>query len=229
MKLFIATPCYGGKLYSGYLKSIIKLIDLLKDFKINYKVKIIDNDSLITRARNRLVYHFLNSDCTHLIFIDSDITFLPKSIIYMINSNKNVIGGCYPKKQINIEKMIKQKNDQKDENMIFATSNDYVLSGLQNTKDDMREVDYIGTGFLMIKKEVFINLEVDSYYCDICKDKVYEYFKTGIYKNTYLSEDYFFCKMLKDKGYKIFTNIKIPLNHTGQITYPGCLKLNLDN
>ena len=30
-------------------------------------------DSLITRGRNKLVSHFLKSDCTHLFFIDADI------------------------------------------------------------------------------------------------------------------------------------------------------------
>lgn len=219
MKLFIATPCYGGQLYSGYFKSILSLISDLKDFKINYEIKMIDDDSLVTRARNKLVYHFLKSDSTHLIFIDADITFLSKSILYMLNLKKDIVGGCYPKKQLNLEQIKKTKKEGIE---ILAETCDYVVHGIKDTKNkNLKEVDYIGTGFLLISKKVFESLDVDSYYDDK-KREVKEYFKTGIIKKTYLSEDYYFCKMVRDKGFKIYTDLKIPLNHTGQFTFIGC-------
>ena len=51
---------------------------------INFRVTTLRNESLVTRARNILTAMFIESDCTHLMFIDSDIEFdaesNPKSI-----------------------------------------------------------------------------------------------------------------------------------------------------
>jgi hypothetical protein len=59
------------------------------------------NESLITRARNGMAYDFMQSDATHLMFIDADITFDPKDIVRMIDADKDIICGLYPKKEIN--------------------------------------------------------------------------------------------------------------------------------
>jgi hypothetical protein len=59
------------------------------------------NESLITRARNRLTNDFLATDSTHLMFIDADITFNPEYIVRMLNADKDIICGLYPKKEIN--------------------------------------------------------------------------------------------------------------------------------
>jgi hypothetical protein len=58
------------------------------------------NESLITRGRNYLAHEFLESDATHLMFIDADIDFDPKDVIALLAMNKPVIGGPYPKKCI---------------------------------------------------------------------------------------------------------------------------------
>jgi hypothetical protein len=51
------------------------------------------NESLITRARNGMAYDFMQSDATHLMFIDADITFDPKDIVRMIDADKDIICG----------------------------------------------------------------------------------------------------------------------------------------
>ena len=59
------------------------------------------NESLITRARNLLTHNFLNSQASHLFFIDSDIKFSANDVLSMISADKDVICGVYPKKEIN--------------------------------------------------------------------------------------------------------------------------------
>ena len=99
--IFVATPMYGGMNHGLYAKACLDLQTLCMQYGVKIKFSFLFNESLITRARNYLVDEFLNrSDCTHLLFIDSDIHFDPKDVIAMLALNKDVIGGPYPKKAI---------------------------------------------------------------------------------------------------------------------------------
>ena len=101
VNLLIATPCYGGLLYEGYMRSLLELTTILLKLNIKYNVFTIGNESLITRARNSIVALFLgNKELTHLLFIDSDITFSPESVIRFLKFRKPVVGGAYPKKHV---------------------------------------------------------------------------------------------------------------------------------
>ena len=82
--LFIATPMYGGQCAGMYTKSVNDLASLCMHYKINAKFYYLFNESLITRARNYCCDEFLRSDCTHMIFIDSDISFNPNDVITML-------------------------------------------------------------------------------------------------------------------------------------------------
>ena len=58
-------------------------------------------DSLITRARNRLVNRFLGRPgLSHLLFIDADIGFSPDQAFRLLASGHSVVGGVYPLKNI---------------------------------------------------------------------------------------------------------------------------------
>ena len=92
---------YGGLCYGFYTQSCLKLQTLCRDANVNLSFSYLFNESLIQRARNLLVSHFLKSDATHLMFIDADIHFNPADIIPMMEADKDIICGIYPKKEIN--------------------------------------------------------------------------------------------------------------------------------
>ena len=72
-RLFIGTPMYGGQCTGLYTKSTNDLSMLCSSHKIPMKYYFLFNESLVQRARNYIVDEFMRSDCTHLLFIDSDI------------------------------------------------------------------------------------------------------------------------------------------------------------
>ena len=55
---------------------------------INFRITTLRNESLVTRARNILSAMFMESDCTHLFFIDSDIEFDSESILRALAFDK---------------------------------------------------------------------------------------------------------------------------------------------
>src|SRR6266567_2778668 len=68
--LLIMTPMYGGQCTMNFLFSVLKLIDTCRRFDIPIEYKFLGNEGLVTRARNRLVDHWMkNSNATHGVFI----------------------------------------------------------------------------------------------------------------------------------------------------------------
>ena len=160
-KIFIGTPCYGGMITADYFKSCMQLVALAASKKIELQFGTIGNESLITRARNTLVQLFMDGDYTHLMFIDADLAFNPESVIRMLEFDKDVVTGVYPRKTIDWIKVKKRLKDDPNisEDELLAASLQYNL----NVKDSNRievqkgfiEVMDGATGFMLIKRNVF--------------------------------------------------------------------------
>ena len=113
-KLFIGTPSYGGLITADYFKSCLQFAALAATKKVELQFGTIGNESLITRARNTLVQLFMDGDYTHLMFIDADISFDPESIFRMLDLDKEVVTGVYPRKTIDWTKTIRRVKDNHD-------------------------------------------------------------------------------------------------------------------
>lgn len=88
-KLMVATPMYGGQCTARYMSSCVSLYTELLKFGIPFEKYALENESLITRARNYCVDAFLKTDCTHLMFIDSDIEFNPMDVLMLLSLSSN--------------------------------------------------------------------------------------------------------------------------------------------
>lgn len=229
--LFVATPAYGGLVNEKYVQGIVGLTAkcVQRDMGLAYYTR--TNESLITRARNDLVFSFLQTSATHLMFIDADINFNSEDIFKMISYNKDIITGAYPTKTINWDNMSKLKsasvNELQDSSIIYSSS----IKSDQKNEEGLCEVLYGATGFMLIKREV-IEKMIDFYpetkyipeIYDNPKDTglpKYALFDTMIYKEKYLSEDYAFCHRWQKMGGKIYLDPSIILDHVGSYTFKG--------
>jgi hypothetical protein len=160
-KLFIATPMYGGVNHGLYMKAALDLQAICFQYGIENRFSFLFNESLITRARNYLVDEFLRSGYTHLLFLDSDIHFEPQDILAMMALDKDVIGAPYPKKAINWKNIFTAiaKNPAIGPGELENLVGDYVFNPVPGTKQfnvrEPLEVLEIGTGYMMVKREVF--------------------------------------------------------------------------
>ena len=172
--LFIATPMYGGQCAGMYTKSVNDLASLCMHYKINAKFYYLFNESLITRARNYCCDEFLRSDCTHMIFIDSDISFNPNDVITMLamqdhedpDNDYDIVCGPYPKKCISWEKITHAVNQgiaDDDPEVLSKFVGDYVFNpvagGNEIQLSEPTEVLEGGTGFMMMTKKALIKYQ----------------------------------------------------------------------
>lgn len=165
-KLFIATPMYGGMCAGMYCKSMFDLGQVCQAAGINVVFSALFNESLITRARNYCVDAFMRSDCTHLLFLDSDLGFNPIDMIALLamqtdDSPYDIIGAPYPKKCISWEKVkIAVDKGFADNNPedLHKFVGDYVFNPKQAGEFALKrpvEVLEIGTGCMMVRKKTF--------------------------------------------------------------------------
>lgn len=239
--LFIATPMYGGMCAGYYVQSLIQMIPMFNAQGISISFSFMFNESLITRARNAMAHQFMQGDCTHMMFIDSDIRFDPSDIIRMLQADKDVICGIYPKKEINWT-TVKQAMDNKvpNDQLKFFTGS-FVVNLVDYAGqvvvpiDQPVEIFNGGTGFMLIKRNVFEKLskKVPSYANDVgdlsgqlkTGDKIKEYFTTSIEPGTnrLLSEDYHFCRIWRLTGGKVYAAPWAKLAHVGTYAFEGQL------
>jgi hypothetical protein len=159
-KLFVATPCHS-EVSIHYTQSVLELQKEGIHNGINVTFQIFKS-SLVTQGRNLCVSGFLETDCTHLLFVDSDIAFKAQSAFNLLHADKDVISIPYPLKDMNWDKAMHMINEGK-----IKTADDlrrkafyrYPMKVPDNNKIDIKngiiEVTHSPTGFMMIKREVF--------------------------------------------------------------------------
>lgn len=245
-KLFVATPMYGGACAGPYMKSCLDLQAICMQYGIQVQFFFLFNESLITRARNYLADEFVRSDATHLMFIDSDITFSAMDVLALLALNKPIAGGPYPKKTIAWEKVYDAaKLGIADDNPLKLEqfSGDYVFNVAPGTTEikmnEPVEVLEIGTGFMMVRRDVFDNFRKAypqySYKPDHNRTKnfdgsreIHMYFQADIdpvgTSKRYLSEDYWFCQLARAAGIPIYFCPWMKLQHSGLYVYGGSLE-----
>ena len=246
-KFFVATPCYGGQLNEPYFRSVIKLMTFFNHHQIPLAFGTIANESLVTRARNVLLAYFLNSDYTHLLFIDADIEFQTEDVLKLYAHDKDVVVGAYPKKGVAWEKIKSalQEDDAKDKEYsnrdIAAMGSDYAIN-FQFVNKELKQIAVengliklhdAGTGFMMIKRDAILKMikayPEFKYNNDVniadagMKDHFYAMFDTMIdpIDRRYLSEDYTFCRRWQEIGGDIWLDPSISLNHYGHFCFQG--------
>ena len=168
IRIFVATPCYGGMLTTNYFESCMGLMAECIQKRIGLQFATIGNESLVTRARNTLVQLFMDDEkeYTHLMFIDADIGFEPKTIFRMLDMDKEVVASIYPRKAIDWRKVKKKMEERPDisPEELHAFSLQYNLNVKNPEHIEMQrgfiEVMDAPTGFMLIKRNVFNKMKM---------------------------------------------------------------------
>tara|TARA_Y200000002_G_scaffold155010_1_gene128225 strand:+ start:589 stop:1437 length:849 start_codon:yes stop_codon:yes gene_type:complete len=251
VKVCLLTPCYGSVCFVNYVICLMKTKELLEKYNIELKIEFCKGDSLVSRARNNLIAKAMSeSTVTHILFIDNDITWDPVNVIKLIIADKPLVGGVYPLKKYNWEKLSKDKDfvkktiDKKNNSMLKNVMDDdlliqhslleYNINYVTNTikiNRNLTEVRHIATGFMMIKRAViekmFQAFPNTKYTDDVSflepneNEFAYALFDCAVEDGHYLSEDWLFCNRWKNLGGKIFIDVSINLTHTGIEDYNG--------
>jgi len=230
-KIIVATPMYGGMCTGEYTRSMMHVPVQLTSNGVSVAFQFVMNNSLIQSARNQLADIFMkDEEATHLMFIDADIGFEAKDILYMLGANVDIIAGVYPRKKIAWNKVKDAVEQGIPEDRLEEFTGDMVVHMLNGTiQQEVKatepfEVKAVGTGFVLIKRSVFERIQnTVGTYLDDNLDPVYEYFQVIKHPQTnrQMSEDYSFCYFCSEAGIKIHIAPWVALTHTGTYRFSG--------
>jgi len=217
--VFFATPCYGGMLTDQYFLSMFRMSQTFMQHGINFRITTLRNESLVTRARNILTAMFLESECTHLMFIDSDIEFQPEAILRALAYDKPIMAAAYPKKALPVQ---------------YAINFKFVDAQTRKIRVENGAVEVLdaSTGFFLVKRSTIekmcqaypeLHYRNDSNIDEKFHKHCYALFDTWLDPddNRYLSEDYTFCRRWQKIGGEIWLDPNTKLNHVGSYTFEG--------
>ena len=242
LHILICTPCYGNQCFTEYTKSLCETVSIFTQLNVKFEMYLLGQESLITRARNGCINKFLSDNYSHLLFIDADIGFNPLNILEMLLCKKDIIGGIYPKKAINWDKVKHEITNNIDISIEDLKMKSIDLNYNETEDNDNPpkcfRVKDLATGFMLISKNLIENMIYkydDRKYTNNISglgggNHFYNFFDVGICPetNVYLSEDYFFCRLVRDMGISIYALRDCELSHTGNITYKGNISLGED-
>ena len=247
VRLLVATPLYDGA-QADYLRSVLGFAGAAERAGFACSFAWLSNNASIDRARNALAAAFLQSDATHLVFIDGDIGFVPEELIDAVermqaDDRLAVLGAPCPKRQINwglvasaAAKGLGEGNPANLERYsgIFAT--DLADPAGQFPLGEPIELLRVGTGLMMIRRDVIETLcqhHLELHYVPDQHDRssgltaehITALFQPLIDPETghLRSEDYAFCHRVRAAGYRIWLAPWMRTTHTGPARFAGTL------
>ena len=249
--VIILTPCYNSSMYVTYTESLLQTMFMCKDMGINATVHFCRNDSLVSRARNNLIAKAMSiPTATHFLFIDADITWSPFDILKLLVADKPIVGGIYPIKNYEFDKLVSNPNaiseilarKNKSQLKDAFSNKDYLQtnmvryninhsSNMMEIENNLTKVKHLATGFMLIKRTVIELMSKafpqTKYVDDVGflsgkeNDFAFALFDCGVEDGHYFSEDWMFCHRWQKMGGSVYADITINLDHTGIETYKG--------
>lgn len=161
------------------------------------------NGTFIFDQREKLAEFALEQNCTHLLFVDSDMRFPKNTIEILLARNKDIVGVNAVTRQLPVKPTAKYLTINEEEKTATWT---HVVS---KDKVGLERVSSVGFGVVMIKAEVFAKLEKPWFWFEqLPGSKV-------------LGEDVYFCIKAADAGVQTWVDhdLSKKIGHIGLHTY----------
>lgn len=205
--IVIATP--GSSMEAEYVQSLVATTAHLNSLGLSYTF-LNKFSSFVPTARELTATNtFANNWTTkeigsgaftysRILWIDSDIVWLPEYIESLIIADKDIVSGVY----LTNPDIGTIAAHFPDENGLptFINQNEILL------RDDLVEVGGVGFGFVMMKQGVFESTERPWFLVRRVKYPDVDFY-------TMAGEDYSFCAAAQKAGYKIWLHTGVRVGH----------------
>lgn len=171
-----------------FLTALMGLVLSSKDIEI---VFINNMSSRITVNRNEIVKFAIKEKCTHLLFIDSDMTFPPNALEALLEVDKDVVCATATRREEGGTPL-----------GIPLDEKDYY------TTKSLIKMAMVGMPFMLLKMSVFEKMTAP-------------YFAEPIMDGNVIPEDNYFCLKIHEAGFDIWChlNLSLAMGHVGYKEY----------
>ena len=145
---YVATPAYDGKVEVDYALSLADSCMYAASLGVPVTAAAMGNGAFIEIARNTYVNMFLETNCTHLFFIDADLKWEPRAFIGLLASGLPVVAGMYRRRQDPEEYPVKYREAEE--------------GGIKPINGGWIECERVPTGFLCIERSVIEEMAAEA-------------------------------------------------------------------
>lgn len=195
--LGIAIPC-RDQVHSLFTYSLVQLIQYNEKNNIKTQLYMLSG-SLIADQRHKLANTCINNNCTHILWLDSDMMFPAYTASELLSHNLPVVACNYstrsePRKSVAYKKV--------------GDWEDWLNSARE--KNRLSNVSAIGMGCMLVNTCVFKNMSDPFFEVQYDQDL-----------NEWIGEDFYFCKKLEDNDYSILVDNKLSMEiyHLGTTAF----------
>lgn len=202
-RVFLAVPSYerpGALLAFSLFRAHVDL----QNAGFDVELALLTGDCHVDDSRNALVADFLASTADDLVFIDADVGFQSADLIRLLNYDRDVVGGAYPK-----------KSD------ISAYPAWLPAGDTWADSDGLIEAYGLGTGFLRIRRNVLERMSAEAPEFKLDGNTLREVFRRETIDGDRNSGDIAFCRRWRAMGGKVYIDPKCYLEHRGEKTWAG--------
>lgn len=152
--------------------------------------------SHLAENRNVLVKQALDTDCTHILWVDDDMTFTMDTFYKLWKHDVDIVGANCATKTIPPRPTAKNGRDY-----VFTTE----------TSVGLEEVNRLGMGVTLVKADVYKKIGEPYFACPPNPE----------FDNAPMGEDIYMIRKAIDNGYKVFIDHDVSKNvgHIGDYVY----------
>jgi hypothetical protein len=156
----------------------------------------INQGTLIQNQRADLCLEAMREDCTHVLFIDSDMTFPQDMVGRLLAHDKDIVATNCARRRMPTGPTARGLDGQLVYTMPDSTG--------------LEEVESIGMGVMLISRKVFESLSEPWFETPWRTDK-----------RGYIGEDVFFCRKARAAGFKIYIDhdVSKEIGHIGTFEF----------
>ncbi len=206
-KIYIATPCYGGKVNSTYASSLAQTYVELMNNGHGVRDRLNAANTRLDFARNNLVSEFMESDADYMLCIDNDLGWGAKAVTLLLSHDVDFVCGIYPKRTSNVFEYTPVWNEN---------------GKMQQTESKLLKMERVPAGFMLLKREA-IQKMIDHFPELFYEPQMeglssgYALFSAELIDKKVWGEDFMFCKRAIEAGLEIWADPRIEFDHDGNV------------
>ena len=194
MKLLLGIPT-TDYVHAEFVKSLCGLVNRLAEDEIKFETKIIGG-TLVYIARNKIAHYAIENEFTHVLWLDSDMTFGPGILDDLLFHGKEMVCGMFASRRPPYG------------SCVYSSIEGNNITKVEDFGTEPFKV--AGCGFATVLTSV-----------ELLND-VFKKFGTVFTPTTMYGEDLAFCKRVQDIGREIWCDPTVRPGHIAHITvYAG--------
>lgn len=196
LRVAVAVPT-GDQLAAGFAYDLARMMTVTAAQRRDVELRLfMARDSILPRGRHSLVVAALEADCTHVLFLDSDMRFPKDSLVRLLAHAEPVVGVNYTRRRFPLDPV--------------ASDGDGAPVYVEEGAEGLAAVAQTGFGVMLVDLDVFRQIPAP-------------WFQIGYAKATgdYAGEDVYFCALVREHGLSVLVDntLSREVSHLGEMEF----------